>query len=546
MTSNEPGRRHVLQTAIGAAAALAATPAAAEITQRSWDMIIVGGGSAGCVMAHRLSEDPSLAVLLIEAGPVVHDSQVASPPAWPSLMGGKYDWNYHSTAQAGLEARVLPQPRGKGLGGSSLINALGFQRGPQGAYDHWAEETGDSGWSFQSLLPYFRKLETVSTGADAWRGGEGPLHVLAMQGVADRNPLATASHEAAIATGFAANPDWNGAYAEGAIWAQYNIRDGKRDDSATAYLAPLAERRNLTIMTGATVLRLICARARCTGVEVRLNGSIRTLEARAETVLSAGAIDTPRLMLLSGLGPAADLRKLGVGVVADLPGVGQNLHDHPLVPGLLFQARRELPMSRYNHCETMAVGRSSHAPGRADLQLMTLSVPFLSPALGAPPPDSFSIVPALMYPRSRGTLRLGDADPHSPALIDPGYLTHQTDVDALVEGMDMARALAAAPTMRDWIAKELFPGPDMTNRQQMAAYLRRVVSPFFHPVSTCRMGRGNDPLAVVTPDCRVRGIAGLRIVDASIFPSIPQAMTNAAVIAVAERAADLIKAGWTG
>jgi len=461
-------------------------------------------------------------------------------------MGGAFDWKYVSTPQAGLESRVLPQPRGKGLGGSSLINALGFQRGPQCAYDSWAEETGDPGWSFKSLLPFFKKLETVSTGADAWRGGDGPLHVLALQGVGERNPLATASHTAAVHTGFAENADWNGADAEGAIWAQYTIHDGKRCDTATAYLAPVAGRSNLTIMTDATVLRITCARQRCTGVELWLNGRIETVQAREETVLSAGAIDTPRLLLLSGIGPAADLRKLGIDVVTDLPGVGQTLQDHPLVPGLLFQARRHVPVSPYNHCETMAVGRSSHAPGRADLQFMTLSVPFLSPTLGAPPPESFSIVPALMYPRSRGALRLRDADPRSPALIDPAYLTHPTDVDTLVEGLEMARALAAAPTLREWIAQELFPGPKITTRQDISTYLRRVVSPFFHPVSTCRMGPDGDAHAVVTADCRLRGIAGLRIVDASIFPSIPQAMTNAAVIAVAERAADLIRTGRAG
>jgi choline dehydrogenase len=227
-------------------------------------------------------------------------------------------------------------------------------------------------------------------------------------------------------------------------------------------------------------------------------------------------------------------------VIADLPGVGRNLHDHPLVPGLLFQARRPVPPSAYNHCETMAVGRSSLSPGWADIQLMTLSVPFLSPTLGAPPPESFSIVPALLYPRGRGSLTLRDADPRSPPCIDPGYLTDPGDVVALLEGMEMARSLAAAPALRAWIASELFPGPALTGKQDMEAYLRQVASPFFHPVSTCAMGRDTDPQAVVTPDCRVRGVEGVRVVDASIFPSIPQAMTHAAVLAVAERAADIL------
>jgi choline dehydrogenase len=439
-----------------------------------------------------------------------------------------------------LQSRSLPQPRGKGLGGSSLINALGFQRGPAGAYDRWARETGDEGWSYKGLLPYFKRLETASCGETAYRGGSGPLHILALQGGPDRNPVAIASHQAALHRGYAENPDWNAADAEGAIWAQYTIRSGLRHDCATAYLGPVAGRPNLRIITGTRVLRLVFENRTCIGVETARHGEISLLRARQETVLSAGAIDSPRLLLLSGIGPAAELTRLGLPVIADLPGVGRNLHDHPLVPGLLFQARRPVPPSAYNHCETMAVGRSSLSPGWADIQLMTLSVPFLSPTLGAPPPESFSIVPALLYPRGRGSLTLRDADPRSPPCIDPGYLTDPGDVDALLEGMEMARSLAAAPALRAWIASELFPGPALTGKQDMEAYLRQVASPFFHPVSTCAMGRDTDPQAVVTPDCRVRGVEGVRVVDASIFPSIPQAMTHAAVLAVAERAADIL------
>jgi choline dehydrogenase len=505
-----------------------------------WDIIIVGGGSAGCVMAHRLSANPHLHVLLIEAGESVQDPDVAAPPAWPSLMGGAYDWKYQSAPQAGLHSRQLAQPRGKGLGGSSLINALGFQRGPAGAYDRWARETGDEGWSYKGLLPYFKRLETASCGETAYRGGSGPLHILALQAGPDRNPLASASHQAALHCGYAENPDWNAADAEGAIWAQYTISGGLRHDCAAAYLRPVAGRPNLHIMTGTQVLRLVFENRRCIGVEAAQRGGRVLLRAREETILSAGAVDSPRLLLLSGIGPAAELARLGLPVVADLPGVGRNLHDHPLLPGLLFQARRKVPPSAFNHCETMALGRTSLAPGWADMQLMTLSVPFLSPALGTPPAGCFSIVPALLYPRSRGSLTLQDADPRTPPCIDPGYLTAPDDLASLVEGMDIARSLAAAPPLRAWIASEVFPGPSLTKKQDMAAYLRQVASPFFHPVSTCAMGPESDPQAVVTPDCRLRSVSNVRVADASIFPSIPQAMTHAAVLAVAERAADLV------
>ncbi len=515
----------------------------AALLGQPWDHVIIGGGSAGCVLARRLSEAPHARVLLIEAGHAVSDAGVDTPQAWPGLAGGAFDWNYASTPQAGLLGRCLPQPRGKGLGGSTLINALGFQRGGREAYDSWAAATGDAGWGYEALLPCFRRLETASGGANAYRGGDGPLHVLAVADAADQNPLATAFAAAGVAAGHAPNPDWNGARADGTIWTQLTIRDGKRDTAASAFLEPVRGRANLGILTGAMVTGLGIAQGRCRTVALVAGGAAYSISPERETIMCAGAIDSPRLLLLSGIGDANQLAALGITPVHHLPGVGQNLQDHPLVPGLLFRSPQPLPLSGYNHSETMVMAQSRQQRGWADLQLMGLCVPFLSPELGPPPPDSFSIVPALMAPHSRGSLSLASADPGVPARIDPGYLTDPRDVEALVDAFEISREIARQPELRAWIAEELFPGPAMTSRAALAMHIRRTASPFFHPVSTCRMGRADADAAVVDPQCRVRGLAGLRIVDASIFPTIPQAMTNAAVLAVAERAAEIIKAG---
>ena len=512
----------------------------ATLLGKAWDYVIVGAGSAGCVLGRRLSEDTNATVLLLEAGGKPSDPAIFSPPAWPGLAGGDFDWNYTSLPQPGLLGRRVAQPRGKGLGGSTLINALGFQRGPMQAYDRWADETGDQGWSAENMLPFFRKPETASSGADAFRGGDGPLHVLELGDVDDHHPLSAAIGDAGVEAGYPLNPDWNGAHADGTIWSQLTIRDGRRDSAASAFLDPVCERPNLGILTGVLVLRIVVQGSRCVGVEVAIGGAVRQVYAIQKTILSAGAIDTPRLLMLSGVGDADALRRIGIETICDLPGVGRNLHDHPLVPGLLYRSRRPIRASSYNHCETMIIASSHNHPGWANLQLMGLTVPFLSSELGSAPPQTFSIVPALMAPRSRGSISLASCDPRVPAQIDPGYLTEASDVEALIDALALSREIADQPALREWIAEEVFPGVAMRDPASIAHHIRRTASAFYHPVATCRMGPDGDPDAVTDRHCRVRGIDGLRIVDASVMPSIPQAMTNAPVLAVAERAAELI------
>ena len=498
--------------------------ASVEQLRPAYDHVIVGAGSAGCVLAHRLGRG-GRCVLVIEAGGPATLAAIANPPDWPELQGSVVDWRYATAPQSGLGGRVIPYPRGKVLGGSSAINALAYQRGHRAAYDRWPE-----GWRFPDLLPYFKRAETFSGGADTWRGGDGPLHVLSLANVTDRTPVAASFIAASRELGFPVSPDLGGEITTGAGWNQLSIKGHLRDDAASAYLGGI-EGGFVDLLLGTRVLGLVIDGGRCTGVRLES----QTLRSESDVLLCAGAIDSPRLLMLSGIGPADQLASFGIRVAADLPAVGRHLEDHLLVAGVAYSARRDVPRSHYNHCDSLLyVPRGeSESP---DLLVMCLSVPFVSPVIGPLAAPAYVLVPCLMQPRSRGRVTLASADPLAPALIDPNYLSERADLERLLEGVALARELGAAAAFADWRVQEVYPGPGGLDAAGHRDFVLRAANSFHHPVGTCRIGE------VVDPTLRVRGVAGLRVVDASVLPGIPQAMVNAATIAVAEKASDLVLA----
>ena len=497
-----------------------------------FDYAVVGAGSAGCVIAARLSEDPQTRVLLLEAGPAEGPESMAIPSAWPSLMGSEVDWGYATVPQLAADGRARQYTQGRVLGGSSSINGMTFLRGHRSGYDEWAA-SGAVGWAYQDLLPFFKHSETAAGSDRAYRGGQGPMRVAPAR---PANPLSYAFLDAAVGAGYERSDDLNGRNQEGVCWTDLNIVGGSRQSAADAYLRPVLERANLAVVTNALVHRLLVADGRCAGVEYSAGGEVRQVRPDGETILTAGSIGSARLLMLSGIGPAEHLRAVGIDAVADLPGVGANLQDHPLA-GVVYAAAQPVPPARNNHGEVCAAIRTAHDLAAPDIQEFLIDVPFHPPWMPGPA-DGYTIAFTTLHPHSRGSVCLADADPASAPLIDPNFFGDDRDMSGMLNALRVAREIGMSPEFDNWRAEEALPGPDVQEAAELRDYLRRDVETYHHPVGTCRIG--SDPAAVVDPQLRVRGVEGLRVADASVMPALPGANTQAAVLSIAERAATLI------
>ena len=500
-----------------------------------YDYVVVGGGTAGCVLAARLTQQAGLRVLLLEAGSAERTPAMTVPDAWPQLLGTAADWAGVTTGQA--EAGQVAYPRGRTLGGSGAINAMAHVRGHRAVYDAWAA-AGTVGWGFADLLPYFRRSEQAPGRDPELRGTEGPVRV-APAAEADRHPVARAFAAALSQIGCPVTDDLSGRQQEGVAWVDLAIDGGQRVSPADAYLRPVLSRPNLTVEAGCLVTRLRVEHGRCTGVSYVREGTPADAQADGEVILCAGAVGSPQLLMLSGIGPAGPLRALGIDPVADIAEVGENLHDHPVVKAS-FAAGSPLPRSKYNHGEVYAALRSPLAGACPDLHLFPILLP-VPPGAGYPAPAAGHVlVASAMAPDSRGSVKLASADPQQAPLIDPGFLRDGRDLDRLEAGLLMIRQATASPAFSAAHTAEAWPGPEVRTSAGLRDYIRRTVDSYHHPVGTCRMGP--DAGAVVDLELRVRGITGLRVADASVIPAIPNAHPAATVLAIAERAADLIGA----
>ena len=504
-----------------------------------FDYIVVGGGSAGCVVAARLAQDPSARVLLLEAGGSERTRATTIPNAWPENLGSAADWAGVTVPQA--EAGPVTYPRGRTLGGSGAINGMAHVRGNRRVYDDWAA-AGAKGWAFADLLPYFRRTECAPGRDPELRGRDGPIRVAPVPET-NRHPVAAAFAAALTASGWPATDDLSGPNQEGVCWVDLAIADGERVSPADGYVRPMLGNPNLVVRADCRVTKLRFTRGRCTGVSYVRNGAPALVSCSREVILCAGAIGTPQLLMLSGIGPANRLRNLGIGPVADAGEVGENLQDHPIAL-TSYATENALPVSQYNHGEMYAALRSGLGGAVPDLHLFSILLP-LTAAGNEPPPNGYALVASVVAPESRGSVRLASAHPQASPLIDPGLLRTGRDLDALAAGVTLIQQATEAASGRSlWGEftrerhRRVYPGPDVLTAADVRDYIRHAVGSYYHPVGTCRMG--GDDHAVVDVELRVQGIDGLRVADASVMPAIPNAHPHATVLAIAERAADLI------
>lgn len=530
-----------------------------------FDYLIIGGGSAGCVLAARLTEDPHITVALLEAGPPDR-SVFIHCPAGLAVMAktGMAGWGLNTVPQPGLNGRAGYQPRGKVLGGSSSINAMVYTRGHRDDYDQWAAE-GNPGWSYDEVLPYFKKAEHNERGANAYHGADGPLNV---KDLTSPNPCSPVFVQAAQQAGFVANDDFNGPDQEGVGLYQVTHKNGERFSAAKAYLTPNLNRPNLQVFTGAHTTRILLERKRAVGVEFQHEGALKQLKAAREVLLCAGALHSPQILMLSGIGPHRHLVDTGIATLHDLPGVGQHLHDHPDVVQVAHAPRatalfgislsgavqgvqgvvewrqhRTGPLTS-NFAEAGGFIKSQPSEHIPDLQLHFVVGKLINHGRTTVLGHGYSCHVCLLRPVSRGSVTLASKDPLDPPLIDPDFLSARVDMDRMVRGFKVMRHILAQPALQALGGHELAVSAKAQSDFAIEQFIRDHADTIYHPVGTCRMGKG--ALDVVDAQLRVRGIDGLRVVDASIMPSIVGGNTNAPVIMIAEKAADMIKAAQKG
>jgi choline dehydrogenase len=524
---------------------------------KTYDYIIVGAGSAGCVLANRLSADPSIRVLLLEAGPRDWNPFIHMPAGLSKLVNFKsLNWNYNTEPEPALNNRSLYWPRGKVLGGSSSINAMCYSRGHRSDYDDWAA-LGNPGWSWAEVLPYFRKSQNQGRGESDLHGVGGPLSV---EDLSFTNPLSDVFIQAAEQAGFARNRDFNGPAQRGFGMYQVTQKNGRRCSTAAGFLRPVRSRPNLTILTGALTLGLEFAGSdRVIGIRYRRRGFNRSVRAEREVILSAGSVNSPQLLMLSGIGPAPMLENVGVSVRHELSEVGRNLQDHldvctltrcsqPVTYDQLSELR--VGLRYFLHHEGEGTSNIAEAGGflvsgrdrddRPDMQMHFVPALLDDHGRNRLPGDGYTVHACPLRPQSRGYLALRSDDPTRPIAIHANYLSEAEDLEMMLECVRYSREILNQPAFKPFRAHEIYPGNDVSDRNGLIDFIRNKAETIYHPVGTCRMGI--DPHAVVDPELRVRGIEGLRVVDASIMPTLVGGNTNAPTIMIAEKAADMILA----